>query len=107
MLLNFIKRFNSQDSQPFTKGLPGTVEQQEPGHGCGGVRGGLHLQHLEGLAGGVAEDEEVLDQVVGLIVRLVVSILLTSLGSRLTVAASTKDVNLECVYCNLTPVSPE
>ena len=47
-----------------------TVEQQEPGHGRGGVRGGLHLQYLQGLAGSVEEDKEVLDQVVGLMVRV-------------------------------------
>mgnify|MGYP007114445011 CR=1 FL=1 len=68
LLLHSIKRLNSQHCQSLTKGLPRTVEQQEPGHSCGGVRGGLHLQHLEGLAGGVAEDEEVLDQVVGLMI---------------------------------------
>jgi hypothetical protein len=67
MLLHFIKRLNSQECQPLTKGLLHTVEQQEPGHGCGGVRCGLHLQDLQG---GVAEDEEVLDQVVGLMVRI-------------------------------------
>ena len=34
-------------------------------------------------------------------------IVITSLFLRLTVAASTKDENLECVYYNFTPEFPE